>query len=456
MKKHRHSVTDCFRGVVMICALLQLCPGICRGQQGTAAAIEKPSPVGKYWLGVVPGAGLPLNLAEQDGGWVLYSPAQTGDQPYPATEWSLRNDTLRYINSDLGVRITLKVEPSRMTGKFRQMFTNCDITFEPAEGLFQMERPQEPQPPYPYREEAVRVQHGNITITGTLTRPAEGGEVPAVVLVSGSGQQNQDEEIVGHKPFKVLADRLTRNGIAVLRYNDRGIGGSTGEVENATTYDFAEDAEACFEWLRRQPGIDPKRVGIIGHSEGGAIAPIVASRNRKVAFVVMLAGPGCTGKEILLQQNRWIYELAGVDSALLAVRLQYLEALFEGREYKIPESLSKEERKAAGLDRGSLMMGEKQMEMPWMQAFLKLDPKRYLPKVKCPILALNGALDCQVTATENLNNIKQLNRRAEVVLLPGHNHLMQHCETGKPEEYILIQETLSEEVIDQILKFIQP
>lgn len=430
---------------------------------------------GKWWLGVIEEAMLPINITfDREEGQLralLYSPMQS-DGAMVATKWSFENDTLRINQKNLGVRITLKWNPkdSTFTGEFKQQLMRSGLSMTPTSGLFVVVRPQTPQRPFPYREEEVKVEHGDVTLTGTLTLPEGEGPWPAVVLVSGSGQQNRDEELMGHKPFLVLSDYLTRHGIAVMRYDDRGVGGSKGEVAKATTLDFADDAEAMFNYLRKHKGIDKKRVGIIGHSEGGMIAPIVAARNRKVSFVVTLGGPGMTGAEVLLQQIRRIMELDGVPERLINLRIETTQEIFEVMDTmptvdymkRITEicaekskGLTAEESKLAGLRKQDAMQIAMQMQSPWMQTFINLDNGVYLRKTRCRILAINGEKDCQVLPC-NLEAIGKVTEgRAELRLMPDLNHLMQHCETGSPREYMTIEETMANEVMEEIVRFVR-
>ena len=430
----------------------------------------------RWWLAVLEEASLPINLTfsdQRDGLQpLLYSPMQTSDS-IPPTSWSFSNDTLRLTHKPTGLRLVLcwNVADTTFTGTFRQGLLHAQMRFLPVDGLFSPSRPQTPLPPFPYRDEEVTVTSKNrtVTLTGTLTLPQGDGPFPAVVLVSGSGQQNRDEELMGHKPFLVLADYLTRQGIAVLRYDDRGVGGSKGEVEQATTFDFADDAEMMFDFLRKHKSIDRRRVGILGHSEGGIIAPIVASRNRRVAFVVTLGGPGTTGAEVLLQQNGRIMELAGVPDRLnerhgamlrdffamvdTLPASRYQERLIALCDEK-SSGLTTDERKQASLRKADAMAMALQMQMPWMRTFLTLDNSDYLRKVRCPLLALNGDRDCQVLPC-NLDAIGRATEgRAELRLMKGLNHLMQHCETGAPGEYMLIEETMAPEVMETVAKWI--
>ena len=432
----------------------------------------------RWWYAYLEEAALPLNItfAKSDAGAIsleLYSPMQSSDPMIPSS-WSFENDTLLISHKQLGLKMTLvwNEEDSSFAGMFRQGLLRTVLRFTPAEGMFKIVRPQTPQPPFPYRGKEVTVERkkAGVRLSGTLTLPNDSGKkFPAVVLVSGSGQQNRDEEIMGHKPFLVIADWLTRNGIAVLRYDDREVGGSKGPLKTATTLDFADDAEAMFDYLYHCKEIDPKRVGIIGHSEGAEIASIIASRNKKVGFIVMLGGPGTTGADILMQQSGLILELNGVPHRLAERHVEAMrdffgvmdsaqpadyEKLFIAVCEKHSEDLTKEERKQAALGKADAMAMASQMAIPWMQTFVKLDNRDYLKKVKCPILAVGGSKDCQVVPS-NLDAIKSATGgKAEIRLMEGLNHLMQHCTTGAPNEYMLIQETVAQEVLDCIIDWL--
>ena len=413
--------------------------------------------------------GLALCIHLTDSAAELYSPMQSAD-PIPASSWSLEGNNLSLECKSIGLKMNLTRRDSTFVGYWKQSFLKEDITFYPTDTLFQLRRPQTPQPPYRFDEETVTAdytdsQGNSVHLEGTLTYPKGGGRYPTLVLVSGSGQQNRDEEIFQHKPFLVLADYLASRGIAVLRYDDREVGASKGSLDNADTRLFAEDAEAMFNALKGNPHVDPARLGIGGHSEGGAIAPMVAARNKDVKFVVMLAGQGCTGLDVMLQQNEAIYRASGLSESLLAVRMACMRELFSmpagssQKDYKAvlarhTEGLSKEQVDSVGLGRGTSAAIKQQLDSRWMQTFLTLDPAEYLPKVKCPVLALNGSKDTQVLPLPNQQRIKQLCPKADCRTLPDLNHLFQHCTTGSPDEYILIEETFAEGVMKTVANFI--
>lgn len=420
--------------------------------------------VGKWWLGILEEAMLPLNITFEKNDStitpILYSPLQTKEAIYP-TKYKFKNDTLNIEQKNFNLKLNLiySAKDSTWNGKFKQNFYVYNITFKPCNTLLKINRYQNPQKPFPYLEKEIKVirKKEGITLTGTLTMPKDGDNFPAVVLVSGSGQQNRDEELMGHRPFAVLSDWLTRQGIAVLRYDDRGVGGSTLGPLNATTLDFAEDAMAMTKWLKKQKHIDKNCIGIIGHSEGGLIAQIAATKMNNLAFIIMLAGPGCSGLDVLLQQNEAIFKLAGIDNKLIQTRLNYLSAIITNQPdaEKILEPLTKEERKQIELNKGAIILLKKQLESDWFKKFLELNPADYLPKINCPILAINGDKDCQVIASKNLAAIKQLAPHAETREIKDLNHLMQHCKTGVPYEYCIINETFAEEVMQLISDWIK-
>lgn len=476
----------------------------------------------QWWNAYSEKTGLILSLHQTDSAFELYSPLQTSD-PIPVSKWSLQNDTLRLECASIGFKTTLRQQDSLWVGTWRQGIMKEAIIFRPADTLFQLRRPQTPQPPYRFDEETVSADYtdsqGNkVHLEGALTylkqsssspKLGEGDrrstvveecvKFPTLLLVSGSGQQNRDEEIFQHKPFLVLADYLASRGIAVLRYDDRGVGASfctspsspsnspsklegvaegqgrmstaSGEacIDSADTYLFAEDAEAMFNVLKNNPHVDPNRLGIGGHSEGGAIAPMLATRNKDVKFVVMLAGQGCTGLEVLLQQNDALYRANGLSNSLLSIRnicmRDLLGPLASSRHHPTAKELqaiinrhttglSKVQLDSIGLGKGAAYTLKQQLATPWMQSFLSLAPADYLPMVKCPVLALNGSKDLQVLPHPNLEQIKKLCPQADCRELPRLNHLFQHCTTGLPSEYLMIEETFSEEAMKAIADWI--
>jgi len=329
-----------------------------------------------------------------------------------------------------------------------------------------MRRPQEPRAPYPYREEEVAYDNkpGRSRLAGTLTLPKSGGPFPAVLLITGSGQQDRNESLLGHKPFLVLADYLTRRGVAVLRVDDRGVGGSTGEVFRATSEDFAGDALAGVAYLKGRKDIDGRRIGLIGHSEGGIIAPMCAIRSKDVAFIVLMAGPGVRGDRILRAQSALILKAMGgtpqqvkQNSANLdrIMKIVMTEKDDKKAQFKLREAAAKDpdlaqgtSPQAGGHNKQALEAQVKMMLSPWFRYFLSYDPAPTLRKVRCPVLAVNGEKDLQVPARENLQAVAAAlkaggNANVTTKELRGLNHLFQKCATGAPSEYATIPETIN-------------
>lgn len=324
-------------------------------------------------------------------------------------------------------------------------------------------RPQDPVRPYPYREEDVRYKNpsaGN-ELAATFTIPAGQGPFPAVVLLTGSGPQDRDESLLGHKPFLVLSDYLTRRGIAVLRADDRGVGKSTGNFSTATTADFATDAEAGIAFLKTRPEVDLKKIGLVGHSEGGIIAPMVAARNPHVAFIVMMAGSGVRGDQILAAQTQLISEASGVGHEQAeknaAKEREILALVMQEKDNAVLEKKLRE--KLAGEPEATATAAIAQINSPWMRYFISYDPATSLRKVRCPVLALNGSKDLQVPSMQNLSAIRKAleeggNKNIETVELPGLNHLFQTANTGAPSEYAQIDETIAPVALDKIATWI--
>ena len=341
-------------------------------------------------------------------------------------------------------------------------------------------RPQEPDAPLPYDEEEIDFSNdaAGVRLAGTFTRPRPGGPHPAVVLITGSGPQDRNETLLGHKPFLVLADHLTRQGIAVLRYDDRGIGGSTGEFGTATSRDFADDALAAVAALRKRGDVDASRIGLVGHSEGGLIAPLAARNSEDVAFIVMLAGPGVPGEDILYEQARLISRASGAPERLIELNTRAQQRLFEVVKTTADTAESRPRVRAvlaAMLDslsteeRGAMMVGNDpsafveaqaaQVTSPWFRWFLRHNPAEDLRHVTVPVLALYGELDLQVPPGQNAPVVTGAlvdagNQDVTVEVLPRLNHLFQTATTGAPSEYGTIEETFSPVALEYIASWI--
>jgi pimeloyl-ACP methyl ester carboxylesterase len=326
-------------------------------------------------------------------------------------------------------------------------------------------RPQEPARPLPYDTVAVVFDNtkAGIKLAGTLTLPRGTGPFPCALLITGSGPEDRDEAVFGHRPFLVLADHLTRNGIAVLRVDDRGVGGSTGRFSQATSEDFADDVIAGVEFLKTRAEVDARRIGLVGHSEGGLIAPIVASRSKDVAFIVLMAGPGIPGDSTLMLQSAAIRRSIGVGEGSIG-----REMILNRRLYSLIKAgdslgvvraarelvrlqiagLPEDQRRAVGDPDSLAAAAIRPLSMPWMKYFIRYDPRPTLRRVRCPVLAINGGKDLQVLPKENLAAIETALRAGglrdvTVKELPGLNHLFQTCATCTMGEYSQLEETMA-------------
>jgi pimeloyl-ACP methyl ester carboxylesterase len=373
---------------------------------------------------------------------------------------------------------TLNAGKTEIAGEWKQGGASLPLTLKKTDKVTEPKRPQTPKPPFSYRSEDVTYpdKEAKFTLAGTLTLPKGMGPFPVVIMITGSGSQDRDETLLGHKPFLVIADSLTKRGIAVLRVDDRGVGGSTGDPLEATTMDFAGDVRAGIAYLKTRKEIDPKRIGLVGHSEGGIIAPMVAAGSDDVAFIVLLAGTGMDGAEILKAQTRLIFKAGGGSDASVAMQLKVLDAILglvvgpkdgkkDPKDAKadaaklealaraaialIPES----ERKAMGdLSTRSIEQQIARVNSPWFRFFLTFDPKTVLAKVRCPVLAINGSKDLQVPCKDNLAAIESAlrsggNKSVTIKEFPGLNHLFQPCNTGAPSEYNSIEQTIDPAVL---------
>ena len=385
------------------------------------------------WSGKLKVGAMSLTLVlhlEQADGYVkvsLDSPDQ-GAKGIPALKEYLSDDSLAVKVESIGMTYRARLKEGKLDGTFSQNGFSTKLVL--SKGVTEMKRPQTPKSPYPYVTEDVmfRNEADGATLSGTLTWPVgydkNAKKKPVVLLmVSGSGQQNRDEELFEHKPFLVIADYLARQGIATLRYDDRATGRSVGgEVKNATTADFSRDAAAGIDFLRSNKAFS--KVGILGHSEGGSIAFMLGAQN-KVDFIVSLAGPGVKGDTLLAAQANRILSLSGQLANMTVEKYRQQETV---------------------------------QQVPWIRWFCDYDPSDDIRKTLCPVFALNGDRDSQVLSSLNLEAIRRLlpsSKRHLIKEYPSLNHLFQHCTTGLPTEYGQIEETISPEVLNDIAKWIQ-
>jgi pimeloyl-ACP methyl ester carboxylesterase len=448
-----------------------------------------PSDPRGYWVGSLE---LPNNQS-LDWAIAIEPPADAPEGELVAHLWIPTQMLIRtpvgapVINEDGSIAVTLAMVNATWTiipgdspaCTFVQQGVSLDCDLEAVDAqefaeLMTPARPQNPKPPFPYAIEEVTFENPaapGVTLAGTLTIPPGDQPHPAVVLISGSGLQDRDETIAEHKPFWIIADHLSRNGIAVLRYDDRGFAKSTGDASAATLEDFATDAYAAISWLAKHPAIDGERVGLIGHSEGGVIAPLVASQHPKdVDFLVLLAGTGVTGSDLVVHQLGLIMAASGAPAELVereqknartlhrvlleadpANAEDALESAMKAANAELPE----DERNAM---ESSIAMQVAVLTSPWMQHFLAYDPIPALKRVKVPVLMLFGDKDLQVDPEQNLAPMKAAlakNKRVEAVRFAGLNHLFQPANKGTPDEYGIIEQTIAVDVLERMATWLR-
>ena len=459
------------RSLKMIVVLLLL---VMMAMPSAVAAEEAEVDLAGTWAGFleIPGNELEMvfHITAEDGGlWSgsLDVPAQ-GAHGIPLTEVRAEDGVVVFdVNLIAGVFSgSFNSAGTTLEGVWEQNGMQIPLVLGRNVEYLVLNRPQEPQPPYPYQEVEVRYPNAEagIELAGTLTLPDGEGPFPVVLLISGSGPQDRNEELMGHKPFLVLSDYLTRRGIAVLRVDDRGVAESGGDFASATTLDFVSDVLAGVEYLKTRPEIDPARIGLIGHSEGGLIAPLAANASSDVAFIVLMAGPAVNGEEIGYLQLELILRASGAPEEFITEQVEMQQALFkaaknvEDVEQAVEEmkdvllaplaDLSEEELAAVGDLESAVMAQISQLLSPWYQFFITYDPLPALREVDCPVLAIFGSKDLQVPVDPNLELMEQAlreggNKNYTVLELADLNHLFQTAELGLPDEYYLIEETMS-------------
>ena len=435
-----------------------------------------PSDIDGAWLGTVEASGMKLRvvfhiLNTTDGLTATMDSPDQGAMGIPATTVTRNGSSLKIEMKQINGAYEGKVSSDLTTidGVYTYSSGELPLVVKRVKDASQLERhrPQDPVKPYPYREEEVSYankQAQGVVLAGTLTIPQGKGPFPTVLLVPGSGRHDRDETLLGHKVFLVLADYLTRKGIVVLRVDDRGAGKSSGKFEDATTADLATDAEAGIAYLRTRSETDPHKIGMIGHSEGGLIAPMVAASDPNVAFIVMMAGTGVPGDEILVEQVQLISEASGMSHEAAeksaAQEREVVTVLKQGKD-KDTAALEKElrEKLSGTIPEAQIGPQIKLLTSPWFRYFIAYDPAPTLRKVKCPVLAINGEKDVQVSPKQNLPAIRKAleeggNQHFETDELPGLNHLFQTAKTGAPSEYGEIEETMSPVAMEKIASWI--
>ena len=459
-----------------------------------SASTQAPSPLIGDWLGKLNTGAISLRIVfhiKVDPAGKLTATMDSPDQSaygLPVGDVTIADKAVKFDLPVVNGSLTGTLDDSGkvITGRWEQGGASLPITLTLSDTpIVPVKRPQTPEAPFPYTETSITFSSlaKGIKLAGTLTVPKGPGPFPAAIFVSGSGGQDRDETMLGHKPFHVLADQLTRLGIATLRYDDRGVGLSNGDQATGTSKDFANDAEGAHRFLKTTANIKRTKIGFIGHSEGALIAPMVAARNPDVAFVVMLAGPGVPGKDVILKQSEAIMKAMKVSPAEIKKsrdsQLKFIASVdavvrknpSNPDPNKLVAALKKEtdaliaalplaDRIEAQKNRAMVDAQVQQFATPWFRYFLNYDPRTALRKVKVPVLVMNGDKDLQVIASQNIPEVEKAlrtggNKRVTVRLMPGLNHLFQHTETGSPQEYGTIDETFAPEAIKEIGAFIR-
>jgi pimeloyl-ACP methyl ester carboxylesterase len=399
-----------------------------------------------------------------DGRFNAYLESPDGIRRIRASRVTSTNEIVRVDVDEIGGVFEGRPSDDRlsMDGKWTQAGRSFPLVIKRTNEQPRPNRPQEPKKPYPYDVEEIVCENkeAGVKLAGTLTLPHTKGPFPAVRIIGGSGSLNRDDECFGHRTFLVLADYLTRRGLAVLRLDKRGVWKSGGRYENATTEDFASDALASVEYLKSRNQVDPKRIGLIGHSEGAMIAPMLAAKSPDIAFIVMIAGPGVPLDETMTIQNCLYAEAGGADrnkveflrdwyKRFYAVAINEKEDTAAAEKIrKMYADLNESQKQMLGWSEEKLDREIGEVLSPWHRYLLAFDPKVFLTKVKCPVLAVIGQKDLQVSSAENLAGIDEAlkaggNRKYIVKELPGLNHLLQTAETGAESEYAQIEETIA-------------
>ena len=421
--------------------------------------------------------GLKVNPATQRAD--IFIPEQ-GLFESPLKNVVFQGDSLKGELSEFNVQLSGKFDSTSFTGQWKQSNFPSKLTLKKVEALSFLKRPQTPQGPFPYRVENVTFTNkdGSITFGGTLTSPQGKGPFTTVLLISGSGQQDRDETLFGHKAFWVIADYLTRQGVTVLRTDDRGVGETTGKI--GTSADYAQDVLEAIRFLKTRKEVNHKKIGLIGHSEGGMIAPIAAAQSKDVAFIISLAGVGVNGKELLLRQSDDILQKMGsnesyrshihsLNEAIYSTvsRLPMegdikdsLQATFDQWVKAQPENVLGQLGYKTEQGRKNFVKQLSPMNSQWYRYFIKYEPQTILSKLTIPVLALNGSKDVQVASQPNLEGFRKGltaagNTHFETIEVPDLNHLFQKCTKCIPTEYGLLEETFSVEALDLVTNWVK-
>ncbi|MFE3541478.1 alpha/beta hydrolase family protein [Nocardia sp. NPDC059177] len=444
----------------VIVTVLFVVAALVAGCSGSTDEQSTPTAVLGAWHGELANGGQPVAIGvsfAEDGSATIDIPLQ-GVRAAPLKDVRTEPDRVEFAMADVpgDPRYSGTLDGDQITGEWAQHGQTVPLVLSrgpvPAPA-----RPQEPAPPYPYRSEDVSYPSGDITIAGTLTEPEGAGPFPAILMITGSGPQDRDESLAGHRPFLLLADTFTRAGYAVLRVDDRGVGGTGGDLDQATYPILADDAAAGVDFLRARPEIDPARVGLFGHSEGGYLAPLVATRpDSGVAFAVLMAGPSVVGADILIEQNKLTMAAEGAAQSDIDAQIDYLTQwtnLLRAGDTAGAKAFVEQHNQAQPEDQRATQEAIDSFNTPYMTALVTYDPKPALEAMRIPVLAFFGGKDLQVPAAQNEGPMRANlagSPDATVHSFPGLNHLMQPTETGKPSEYSTIETTVDPAVLTYV------
>ena len=434
--------------------------------EGQVSGVETINAYLGIWNGSIDEAGLDVSVTFSDANGIMQGEISIPVQSFTGALFieDVSEDGIVFVIEGVPGNPTFegKLEGDALSGEFRQASLQSPFALERSEEELSLNRPQEPQPPYPYLEEEVTYKNGNISLAGTLTLPEEGAPFTALLMITGSGAQDRNEELVGHKPFLVIADHLTRAGYAVLRVDDRGVGGSTGDNSESTYEDFTADILAGVDFLLAREDI--AQVGLFGHSEGGMTAPIAASQSDDISFVILMAAPSVPGSEILLEQSELILRANDVGQAMIDSQIVFLNNLFVALENDDKDEIERlvtaqvtlefeqsDEERDPDLLEQVLEAQLNVINSANYRAIVFHDPQPYLEQLKMPVLAFYGSKDLQVPPSQSAEPMQQAlsnNTDATVEIFEGLNHLMQEAETGTIDEYAQIEETVNVEVLE--------
>ncbi|MEU8899489.1 alpha/beta fold hydrolase [Nocardia sp. NPDC048505] len=428
---------------------------------GCSEESNPPEPTIGDWHGAIqtPGAPLEVGVTFKADGATIDIPAQ-GIAGAALKDVQTSRDAVTWTIADIPGDPKFKGRydsaGDKITGDFTQSGQTFALTMERGK-VVPPARPQEPKPPFPYQSEDVSYRSGDLTIAATLTKPQGPGPFPAVLLITGSGPQDRNEELMGHKPFLLLADTLTRAGYAVLRADDRGVGGTGGDLDDANYDDLSADAAAGVSFLRARADIDKNRVGLLGHSEGGYLAPKVAARpDSGVAFLISMAGPSVPGRDVLIEQNRVILGAGGASPEEIDKQVRFVtewsEALVRG-DLAAAKQVQVRQNETVPVEQRQSEAAMNAMNSKYMAAFLAYDPGPDLAALRIPVFSFFGDKDLQVPPAQSAQRMREVlaaNPDQTVRVYPGLNHLMQPAPTGQLSEYTTIETTIAPEVLTDI------